>query len=213
MTIPRRSWRGAGAFAAAAIVGLAGGVISAGPAAAHTPTWAVTCSEVTLNLTAYSGSATNEVTVSVEGGAELLPTTQFGREFSTKEPLQLPKHDKELTVRLVVKAGDDDKYSFEDKKTAPVCEDDTPSPSPTEETPSEAPSTEPPTSAPEPSETPSETATEAAPAPAEPSSSAPDLAETGSSSSTPVIGGAALAVLLAGGGILWSVRKRRSTQH
>ncbi|MFB8028412.1 LAETG motif-containing sortase-dependent surface protein [Streptomyces sp. NPDC056465] len=213
MTIPRRSWRGAGAFAAAAVVGLAGGVISAGPAAAHTPTWAVTCSEVTLNLTAYSGNATNEVTVSVDGGDVLLPTTQFGREFSTKSPLQLPKHDKELTVRLVVKAGDNARYSVEDTKTAPVCEDDTPSPTPTEETPSETPSTEPPTSAPEPSETPSETATEAAPAPAEPSSSAPDLAETGSSSATPVIGGAALAVLLAGGGILWSVRKRRSTQH
>ncbi|MFE4450201.1 LAETG motif-containing sortase-dependent surface protein [Streptomyces sp. NPDC056796] len=216
MTIPRRSWRGAGAFAAAAVVGLAGGVLSAGPAAAHTPTWAVTCSEVTLNLTAYSSKATNEVTVSVVGGDDLLATTQFGREFSTKTPLQLPKHDKELTVRLVVKAGDDDKYSFEGTKTAPVCEGEaeTPAPTPTEETPSEAPSTEPPASeTPEPSATPSETATEAAPAPAESSSSTPDLAETGSSSATPVIGGAALAVLLAGGGILWSVRKRRSVQH
>ncbi|HWU07917.1 MAG TPA: LAETG motif-containing sortase-dependent surface protein [Streptomyces sp.] len=210
MTIPRRSWRGAGAFAAAAVVGLAGGVITAGPAAAHTPTWAVTCSEVTLNLTAYSAEATNEVTVSVVGGEDLLATTQFGRDFSTKTPLQLPEHDKELTVRLVVKAGDDDRYSVEDTKTAPVCEGETPSPTPTEATPSAAPSTEPPASeTPEPSET----ATEAAPAPAEPSSSAPDLAETGSSSATPVIGGAALAVLLAGGGILWSVRKRRSTQH
>ncbi|MFJ8923385.1 LPXTG-motif cell wall anchor domain-containing protein [Streptomyces sp. LamerLS-316] len=214
MTIPRRSWRGAGAFAAAAVVGLAGGVLSASPAAAHTPTWAVTCSEVTLNLTAYSGNATNEVTVSVVGGDDLLATTKFGREFSTKTPLQLPEHDKELTVRLVVKAGDDAKYSFDDTKTAPVCEDDTPSPTPTEATPSEAPSTEPPASeTPEPSATPSETATEAAPAPAEPSSSAPDLAETGSSSATPVIGGAAVAVLLAGGGILWSVRKRRTAQH
>ncbi|WP_250291392.1 LAETG motif-containing sortase-dependent surface protein [Streptomyces atroolivaceus] len=217
MTIPRRSWRGAGAFAAAAVVGLAGGVITAGPAAAHTPTWAVTCSEVTLNLTAYSGDATNEVTVSVVGGDELLAPTKFGRDFSTKTPLQLPKHDKELTVRLVVKAGDDDKYSVDQTKTAPVCEGETPetpSPTPTEVTPSEAPSTEPPVSeTPEPSATPSETATEAAPAPAEPSSSAPDLAETGSSSATPVIGGAALAVLLAGGGILWSVRKRRSAQH
>uniref|UniRef100_A0AAU3GMZ6 LPXTG cell wall anchor domain-containing protein n=1 Tax=Streptomyces sp. NBC_01401 TaxID=2903854 RepID=A0AAU3GMZ6_9ACTN len=210
MTIRRRSWRGAGAFAAAAVVGLAGGVLSASPAAAHTPTWAVTCSDVTLNLTAYSGDATNEVTVSVVGGDDLLATTEFGRDFSTKTPLQLPKHDKELTVRLVVKAGDDDKYSVEDTKTAPVCEGDTPSPTPTEATPSETPSTEPPASeTPAPSETPSE----AAPAPAEPSSSGPDLAETGSSSATPVIGGAAAAVLLAGGGILWSVRKRRTAQH
>ena len=211
MTIPRRSWRGAGAFAAAAVVGLAGGVLSAGPAAAHTPTWAVTCSEVTLNLTAYSADATNEVTVSVVGGEDLLATTQFGRDFSTKTPLQLPEHDKELTVRLVVKAGDDDKYSVDETKTAPVCEDETPSPTPTEAT---EPSTEPPASeTPEPSATPSETATEAAPAPAEPSPSAPDLAETGSSSATPVIGEPLSAVLLAGGGILWSVRKRRGAQH
>ncbi|MEU9361821.1 LAETG motif-containing sortase-dependent surface protein [Streptomyces sp. NPDC048301] len=209
MTIPRRSWRGAGAFAAAAVVGLAGGVISAGPAAAHTPTWAVTCSEVTLNLTAYNPGVTNEVTVSIVDGDVLLPTTKFGGEYKTDKPLQLPEHDKELTVHLVVKAGDGEKFSKDDTKTAPVCEGDTPEPTPTEAKPSEKPSTEPPTAAPEPSET----ATEAAPAPAEPSSAAPDLAETGSSSATPVIGGAALAVLLAGGGILWSVRKRRSAQH
>ncbi|MFE7749551.1 LAETG motif-containing sortase-dependent surface protein [Streptomyces sp. NPDC057428] len=220
MTIPRRSWRGAAAFAAAAVVGLAGGVMSAAPAAAHTPTWAVTCSEVTLNLTAYSDKVTNEVTVSVVDGKELLETTKFGRSFSTDKPLPLPEHDKELTVRLVVKAGDSDRYSIEETKQAPVCEgSSTPSASPTEAAPAEPPATEPPATeppaseAPEPSATPSETATEAAPAPAESSSTAPDLAETGSSSATPVIGGAALAVLLAGGGILWSVRKRRTAQH
>ncbi|MFE3517507.1 LAETG motif-containing sortase-dependent surface protein [Streptomyces sp. NPDC059166] len=212
MTIPRRSWRGAGAFAAAAVAGLAGGVISAGPAAAHTPTWAVTCSEVSLDLTAYNSGVTNEVTVSIVDGEVLLPTTKFGREFRTDKPLQLPKHDKELTVHLVVKAGDGANFSRDETKTAPVCEEDTPPPASTEK-PSEKPSTEPPTSAPKASETPSETATEAAPAAAEPSSSAPDLAETGSSSATPIIGGAAFAVLLAGGGILWSVRKRRGAQH
>ncbi|WP_329204338.1 LPXTG cell wall anchor domain-containing protein [Streptomyces sp. NBC_00683] len=212
MTIPRRSWRGAGAFAAAAVVGLAGGVISAAPAAAHTPTWVVTCSDVSVDLTAYSSDVANVVTVSVVGGKELLPATTFGREFHTKTPLQLPSHDKELTVRLVVKAGDGEKFSRDETKQAPVCEDSTPSPTPTEAKPT--PSTEPPaTQTPEPSATPSETATETAPAPAEPSPSAPDLAETGSSSATPVIGGAAIAVLLAGGGILWSVRKRRSAQH
>ncbi|MFD9502710.1 LAETG motif-containing sortase-dependent surface protein [Streptomyces sp. NPDC060035] len=210
MTIPRRSWRGAGAFAAAAVVGLTGGVISAGPAAAHTPTWVVTCSDVSVDLTQYSSDVANVVTVSVVGGKELLPATTFGREFHTKTPLQLPSHDKELTVRLVVKAGDGEKFSRDETKTAPVCEDNTPSPTPTEATPSTEPSA---TQTPEPSATPSETATETAPAPAAPSPSAPDLAETGSSSATPVIGGAAVAVLLAGGGILWSVRKRRSAQH
>ncbi|CAM5651443.1 LPXTG cell wall anchor domain-containing protein [Streptomyces californicus] len=46
-----------------------------------------------------------------------------------------------------------------------------------------------------------------------PSPSSPNLAETGSSSATPVIGGAAVAVLLAGGGIMWAVRKRRTAQN
>ena len=202
-----------GAFAAAAVVGLAGGVLSAGPAAAHTPTWAVTCSEVTLNLTAYSADATNEVTVSVVGGDDLLATTQFGRDFSTKTPLQLPEHDKELTVRLVVKAGDNAKYSVDATKTAPVCEDGPRRPPrPRRRLRRPRARSRRPRRPPSPVDA-ERTATEAAPAPAEPSTSAPDLAETGSSSATPVIGGAALAVLLAGGGILWSVRKRRSAQH
>ncbi|MGW0792294.1 LAETG motif-containing sortase-dependent surface protein [Streptomyces sp. NPDC002911] len=210
MTIPNRSWRGAGAFAATAVVALVGGAVSAGQAAAHTPIWAVTCSEVTLDLTAYSGGAVNEVTVSVEGGEELLPTTKFGREYRTTTPLQLPAHEEELTIRLVIKAGDDDKFSRNESKAAPVCEGSTP---PSAPTPSETPSTEPSVSVPpEPNATPSETATETAPAPAEPSASAPGLAETGSSSVTSVIGGTAVAVLLAGSGILWSVRKRRTTQ-
>lgn len=210
MTIPRRSWRGAGAYAAAAVVGLTGAVIVAGQAAAHTPTWAVTCSEVSIDLTNYTGDVANEVTVSVVGGEELLPTTQFGREFHTVPALRLPAHDEPLTIRLVVKdAGPGGEHSLNETKQAVVCEDDTPKP--TEATPSRTPGAETPaTQAPTPSATPSETATESAPAP---SPSSPDLAETGSSSATPVIGGAALAVLLAGGGILWSVRKRRGAQH
>ncbi|GGT60143.1 hypothetical protein GCM10010207_69680 [Streptomyces atratus] len=63
MTIPRRSLRAGGKLAAATVVGLTGTVLSAGPAAAHTPTWAVTCTEVSLDLTAYNGNVTNQVTV------------------------------------------------------------------------------------------------------------------------------------------------------
>ncbi|MFJ5049603.1 LAETG motif-containing sortase-dependent surface protein [Streptomyces sp. NPDC088719] len=213
MTIPRRSWRGAGALVAAAFVGLTGGVISAGPAAAHTPTWAVTCSEVTVALTDYTSSVPNTVTVTVDG-KDLLPTETFGREFHEK--LTLPEHDKPVTVRLVVKdAEGEGKHSIDETKTAEVCEEE-PSPTPPtptksvpgESTPSEMPST----GTSEPSATPSEQPSESAPAVAAPSPSSPDLAETGSSSSTPVIGGAAVAVLLAGGGILWAVRKRRTAQ-
>ncbi|MGC5396371.1 LAETG motif-containing sortase-dependent surface protein [Streptomyces sp. DT20] len=214
MTIPRRSLRAAGTLAAAAVVGLTGVVLTAGPAAAHTPTWDVTCTEVSLHLSAYNDKVTNQVTVTVDG-KELLPTESFGKGLD--KTIDLPEHDKALTVHLSVKAGDGDQYSKEDEKTAPVCEGQTstPTPTPSETKPSEpsTPSQSPTTSAPTPADTPSETASSSAPAAAAPSPSSPDLAETGSSSATPIIGGAAAAVLLAGGGIMWSVRKRRTAQH
>ncbi|MEV0917516.1 LAETG motif-containing sortase-dependent surface protein [Streptomyces sp. NPDC049967] len=214
MTIPRRSLRAAGTLAAAAVVGLTGVVLTAGPAAAHTPTWDVTCTEVSLHLSAYNDRVTNQVTVTVDG-KELLPTESFGKGLD--KTIDLPEHDKALTVHLSVKAGDGDRYSKEDEKTAPVCEGQTstPTPTPSETKPSEpsTPSQSPTTSAPTPADTPSETASSSAPAAAAPSPSSPDLAETGSSSATPIIGGAAAAVLLAGGGIMWSVRKRRTAQH
>ncbi|MFF3957072.1 LAETG motif-containing sortase-dependent surface protein [Streptomyces sp. NPDC001890] len=207
MTILRRSLRAARTLAAATVVGLTGAVLSAGPAAAHTPTWAVTCSEVSLDLTAYNSNVTNQVTVTVDG-KDLLPTETFGKEFHKK--LELPAHDKELTVHLGVKAGDGDNFSRDETKKAPVCEDaGTPPPTPSEGTPSPSPSTE----APDASATPSEAPSTSAPAAASPSPSSPDLAETGSSSAAPVIAGAAVAVLPAGGGIMWSVRKRRTAQH
>ncbi|MET7875071.1 LAETG motif-containing sortase-dependent surface protein [Streptomyces cyaneofuscatus] len=219
MTIPRRSWRAAGTLVAATVVGLTGSILSAGPAAAHTPTWDVTCSEVTVDLKYYTPDVPNTVTITVDG-KDLLPTETFGKEFSKK--LTLPEHSEKLTVRLVVKdGGQGGKYSYEGEKTADVCKGETPTPTeptpteptpteptPTESTPSETPGTE----TPEPSDTPSGEPSESAPAVPAPSESAPPLAETGSSSATPVIGGAALAVLLAGGGILWAVRKRRTTQ-
>ncbi|MFF3171112.1 LAETG motif-containing sortase-dependent surface protein [Streptomyces sp. NPDC057900] len=214
MTIPRRSLRAAGTLAAAAVVGLTGVVLTAGPAAAHTPTWDVTCTEVSLHLSAYNDRVTNQVTVTVDG-KELLPTESFGKGLD--KTIDLPEHDKALAVHLSVKAGDGDQYSKEDDKTAPVCEGQTstPTPTPSETKPSEpsTPSQTPTTSAPTPADTPSESASSSAPAAAAPSPSSPDLAETGSSSATPIIGGAAVAVLLAGGGIMWSVRKRRTAQH
>lgn len=187
--------------------------MAAGPAAAHTPTWAVTCSEVSIDLTSYTSGVPNTVNVSVDG-KDLLPTETFDREFHRK--LTLPEHDKPVTVRLVVKDGNGEaKFSIDDTKTAKVCDEESPAPTePSEPAPEEpAPSETPATKTPEPSDTPSEKPSESAPAAPAPSPSSPDLAETGSSSSTPVIGGAALAVLLAGGGILWAVRKRRTAQN
>lgn len=213
MTIPRRSWRAAGTLAAAAVVGLTGAVLTAGPAAAHTPTWDVTCTEVSLHLSAYNDDVTNQVTVTVDG-KDLLPAETFGEGFD--KTIALPEHDKALTVRLVVKAGDGQQYSRNESKQAPACDEtpQEPTPTPTETKPSQTPTTSTPTtSTPAPTATPSETASSPAPAAATPSPSSPDLAETGSSSATPIIGGAAVAVLLAGGGIMWSVRKRRTAQH
>ncbi|RST10129.1 hypothetical protein EF908_40755, partial [Streptomyces sp. WAC04770] len=139
---------------AAAVVGLTGGIISAGPAAAHIPTWAVTCSEVTVDLKYYTPDVPNTVAVSVDG-KELLPTKEFGTAFSTK--LTLPDHSEPVTVRLVVKdAGKGGTHSIDETKTAEPCEGK-PTPTPTETEPSPTP-TEPTPAEPTPSEsTPSET--------------------------------------------------------
>ncbi|MFF9864917.1 LAETG motif-containing sortase-dependent surface protein [Streptomyces sp. NPDC013953] len=211
MTLSIRPGRSAAAFVAAtAVLGVTGTALSAVPAAAHTPAWSVTCSEVQVDLTAYTADAPNQVTVTVDG-KDLLPTRTFGREFHEK--LRLPDHDKELTVRLVVKDGSEGgKFSRDETRTAPVCETPAPIPSTT-------PSTTPPpaTGTPAPPPTPTDTPPSAEVPPAEPSTPAPGptgpgLAETGSSGTTPLIGGAAAAVLLAGGGILWAVRRRRTAR-
>ncbi|MEU4131108.1 LAETG motif-containing sortase-dependent surface protein [Streptomyces wuyuanensis] len=190
MNAPTRAWKRSGALMAGAAFGLVGVGLTAAPASAHTPVWTVTCSEVTVDLKAYSPNVTNTVTVTVDG-KDLLPVEAFGREFS--KTLQLPEHKAEVKVRLVVKAGDGDRFSHDETKTAPVCE--TPKPSETPE-PSDTPSTEPPSS-------------EAPPAP-EPST--PPLAETGGSSATPVIAGAAAAAVAAGAGILVVTRRRRAAR-
>lgn len=209
VTVNKRSRRGSGALIAAATTGVLGVGLAAGPALAHIPAWAVTCTEVSVDLTNYSSAAENTVHVTVDG-QDLLATETFNGEFHKK--LELPPHDKELTVRLVVRAGDGDDHSRDETKKAPVCEDSTPTP-PASPSPSATPtpSATPSTAKPTPSSPPS-TATSSAAAPsATPSTIPGDLAETGSSSSTPLIAGAAAVVIVAGGGIVWAARKRRST--
>ncbi|NWF25416.1 LPXTG cell wall anchor domain-containing protein [Streptomyces sp. PKU-EA00015] len=195
----RTRWR-SGALIAAAAVGALGVGLAAAPAVAHTPTWSVTCDEVSLELTNYGHNARNTVTVTVDG-KDLLPTETFTNDFS--RTLKLPEHDKEVSVRLVITASDGDQYGRDETKTAPVCEDESPTPTPTPTPPSPTPSDTP-------SETPS-TSAPATPAPA-PSTSSPGLAETGSSSSTPLIAAAAAVVIAAGGGITWAARRRRGVQ-
>ncbi|MEW2633003.1 LAETG motif-containing sortase-dependent surface protein [Streptomyces sp. NPDC048389] len=210
MTENGKTWRRAGALVAVASAGALGVGLFAAPVFAHTPVWSVTCDQVSVDLTAYSPIAHNTVTITVDG-EDLLPVTTFKKEFHDK--LELPAHDKEVTVRLIVKAGDGDRFSRDETKTAPVCEDDTPSPSPSTTPPSTPPAPTPSVSSDAPGGTPSTTAP-ATPS-AEPSTTAPGggLAETGGSSTTPLIAGAAAAVILAGGGIMWAARCRRGAQH
>lgn len=208
MTVIRGTGRRRGALIGAAAAGLIGVGLTAVPAQAHTPVWKVTCSAVTVDLTRYSDEATNTVTLKTADGKDLLPTEEFKGEFH--KTLKLPAHDKELTLRLIVKAGDGDQYSRDETKTSPVC-DTVP---PTKPTPSSKPS-----KPPKPTPTPSAKPSKPAPAPSTSSAAAPapqpspNLAETGSSSSTPLVAGMGGAVLVAGAGIVWAARRRRTARH
>jgi LPXTG-motif cell wall-anchored protein len=180
--------------------------VFATPASAHTPKWAVDCESVSVDLTRYSGKHTNTVTIKA-GGKDLLSET-FGTEFHKE--LDIPQHSKDVEVVLSVKAGDDDKFSLEEKKTSPVCEgDDTPEP-PASSAPPNSPEPEPSESAPEQPPTSSAPANGPAPATTAP---AGDLAETGSSSSTPVVAGIAGAVLVAGAGLVFVTRRRSAARQ
>lgn len=206
MTVFNRSWRRPGALVTVAAAGALGVGLFAGPAVAHTPAWAVTCSEVSVDLVNYTAGKENTVTLTVDG-KDLLATEKFGGEFHKK--IELPEHTKELTLRLVVVDGSGNDGSLDDTKTAPVCEGTEPEPEPST-TPPEKPT--PPAEEPKPEPEPSKT-TEAAVPSSQPSPAGDDLAETGSSSTTPLIAGAAAVILVAGAGITWAARKRRTVGH
>ncbi|MDX2647497.1 LAETG motif-containing sortase-dependent surface protein [Streptomyces sp. NPDC001902] len=200
---PRRAWYRPGTLIAAAATGVIGLGLCATPASAHTPNWRADCHTVELHLKAYNGRVTNTVTVTADG-KELLKTTEFGSSFDWTH--EVPAHTADVHLHLSVVAGDGKQFSKEDDLTVPACQDQsTPTPTPTETKTTESP---------KPSETPSESASTApSAAPSTPStdeSPAGDLAETGASSSTPLIAGGAAVALLAGGGLLFANRKRRA---
>ncbi|MFJ6216572.1 LAETG motif-containing sortase-dependent surface protein [Streptomyces sp. NPDC092296] len=223
-----------GIAAVAAATALLGTGVLAGSASAHVSDWSVDCSTVSVDLTGYNGKVDNTLTVTAGGETVLGPVT-FRESLSRQATL--PEHSEELSVELVVKAGDGDQYSRDEHKTAPVCPGhETPTtPPPTtpattpattaaETTPpptTAAPTTAAPTTAvpttpvpttPAPT-TPAEAPSSSAPAvvPA-PSPSGPNLAETGSSSSTPIIAGVAAAVVVVGGVLLVLARRRRGSR-
>lgn len=205
MTALRLRWQRSAAIAATGAAAFLGTAIAAGPAQAHTPDWSVDCYTVSVDLTNYSKQADNTVTITA--GDKQLVSSNFKGEFHKK--VDLPKHSEKLTVNLKVKAGDDDKFSRDETKTSPVCETETPKPTPTEsDTTSPSPS-----ATPSDSEKPAPSASESTSAPAaKPQGGGEDLAETGSSSSTPMIAGTAAAVVIVGGGLVVFARKRRSSQ-
>ncbi|WP_333770005.1 LAETG motif-containing sortase-dependent surface protein [Streptomyces sp. IBSBF 2435] len=218
--------RRSAAVAAAGMAAMIGTAVLAAPASAHTPVWSVTCNSVQVDLTNYSTGrhVQNSVSLTVVGGEGALADNEdFGGSFHATEAL--PAHDSPLTVRLVVKAGDNKKYNVDETKVSPVCDTPTsPSVSPSTTPPTTAPeTTAPPTTAPE-TTAPGTTAPTTAPVPAG-TTNAPvvagttsaagggDLAETGSSSATPMIAGIAVAVVVAGGGLVLWTRKRGSSAH
>jgi LPXTG-motif cell wall-anchored protein len=189
----------------AAGLALAGSVMMASPASAHTPTWSVDCDSVSVNLQWYNSKGGNTVTLTA--GDKTLKTATFGDHWGVKD-LALPAHTQPLDVHLVVKAVDGDQYNVDQHKSSPVCEGQVTTPSP-----SASPSVKPSPSesaAPQPSQSSSAPAVK----PADDQSPAPteDLAETGASSATPLIAGIAAAVVVVGAGLVVMARKRRSSQ-
>jgi LPXTG-motif cell wall-anchored protein len=211
MHMTRQSRRRSSVIAGAGMAALIGSAVLAAPASAHNSDWSVDCSSVTVHLAAYNGSVTNAVTLSVDGGTVLAHEDSFGAAYDFTGAL--PDHTTAIKVHLVVTAGDGKQYNRDEFKTSEPCQKPT-SPPPT--TPTKQPTTPaaPTTSAPPVTPTtPTPTATTNAPVvQASTSPAAGDLAETGSSSSTPMIAGIAAAVVAAGAGLLF-INRRRGAAH
>jgi LPXTG-motif cell wall-anchored protein len=193
MTAIRQRWHRAAAVATgtAALVGT--GMFVATPASAHVPGWEADCYTTSIHLENYSEAGN---TIKITAGEKTLVNEKFGRTFDKK--VNLPKHTKPLDLHLVIDAVDDDKFDVDEHKMSPVCEESPePTPTPTES---------------EPAPSPSESSSEAPAPPEKPQGGGDDLAETGSSSATPMIAGAAGVVLVAGAGLVVVARKRRSAQ-
>lgn len=204
--------RRSAAIATAGMAAMIGSVVLAGPASAHVPSWSVTCDSVTVDLTAYNSHVRNTVTLTVVGGEGALVDQTFGSAFHFRDAL--PPHDAPLALHLVVTAGDGERYGKDETMTAPVCaQPSSPSPSTTAPTspPTTAATTAPATAPPGTTAAPS-----TSPAPAAATTAAGgsgDLAETGSSNATPMIAGIAVAVVAAGGGLVFWTRRRGSSPH
>lgn len=219
MRLTRQTGRRSAVIAGAGMAALIGTGVFAVPASAHNSDWSVTCDSVSVHLAAYNGRVTNTVTISVDGGAVLASDANFGSSYDFSGAL--PDHASAIKVHLVVSAGDGNQYNRDEFKTSEPCEK--PPTTPPTTVPVTTPPTTTATTAP-PTTTPPTTATTAPPTTAATSSAAAvaatssaagggDLAETGSSSSTPLIAGIAAVAVAGGAGLLFVSRKRRNSAH
>ena len=197
---PRRRYGvGLGVVLATVSAGMIGFV---GTASAHTNSSSAECVDPTttlnVNLTAYSGKDEDKNTVKITDGDTVLDeNNDFGKEYAKK--FEVPG-DVEHNFTIVVKAGDDDKYSFTKEYKVEACVQPTTPPSettPPAETTTETPA--PPTSS------------EAPPAPTTPPTTTTTeqeevLAETGASVALPL--GLAGVLIVGGAGALFVVRRR-----
>ncbi|MEV5530993.1 LAETG motif-containing sortase-dependent surface protein [Streptomyces prunicolor] len=219
MQIPTRrspSWRRPSAIATTAAVTMLGLGMAAAPASASTYDWSVSCSQVTVDITGYNVIVVQSVDVTADGKA-LGTRLNFRDDFH--HTYTIPTHTKPLSIRLVVTPGSEDGQAVDETKTSPVCGEESASPTssqtPSSSTPATAESTPAASSGTPSSGTPSDApsaSTLSSPS-ATPSVTAPPLAETGASGSTPLIAGTAGAVVLAGAALLVVTRRRRTTQH
>ncbi|MET8626120.1 LAETG motif-containing sortase-dependent surface protein [Kitasatospora sp. NPDC004669] len=215
---------GATALAGTAAAGFLLPLALATNASAHVPTWSVTCDKVVIDLINYSPKPDVKNTVSLTiDGEKVLDAKAFPAEFHGTFPVK--DHDAPVKANLVVTTSENPNekgWNINETKTIEPCHTPTPTPTPTmtptptptstptqTPTPTPTPSTTPsgtPSATPTPSPTATPSTTPAAPAPA---TSAPALAQTGSSDATPMIAAVGGGVLLVGGALVLLARKRR----
>lgn len=194
---PRRRYGvGLGVVLATVSAGMIGFV---GTASAHTNRSSAECVDpnttLTVDLTAYSSKHTNTVKIT-DGDTVLDENNDFGKEYAKK--FEVPG-DVEHNFTIVVKAGDNDRYSFTKEYKVEACVEAPPS----------SETTTPPVETT--TETPAPTSSEAPPAPTTPPTTTTTeqeevLAETGASVALPL--GIAGVLIVGGAGALFVVRRR-----
>ncbi|MCX4746244.1 hypothetical protein OG455_12025 [Kitasatospora sp. NBC_01287] len=229
-------------LAGAAAIAVAATGLLAGSASAHDSSVTETCSGLTVKLTDYNASVTNTITVVVDGKTLLdhqTFKTSFDQTFPV-DPKHTAVIDTKVAVVAGDDAtGKHPTWTFTVTPQIPVCPpspspspspsiSSSPSPSPSPSTASPSPSPSPSTASPTPSPTPTPSTsapttsakpTSAAPVvkpttPApKPSSTSPSLAFTGGGSDSGLIAGVGAGVVVLGGGLVFLSRRRRAGRH